>query len=160
MLLFFFFIKAPLFLFFLFIYLFLAALGLRCCAQAFSSCSEQAPLFAAVCGLLLLQSTGSRLAGFSSCSTRAQSLWRTGLVAPRHVGSSRTRARSHVPCIDRRILNHCATREALLCGFTSRAGSSLCGKDGSKNLSAKPYQQKESTFCTGVLAKAPRLCQT
>ena len=33
-----------------------------------------------------------------------------GLVAPRHVGSSRTRARTRVPCIGRRILNHCATR--------------------------------------------------
>ena len=35
-----------------------------------------------------------------------------GLVAPRHVGSSWTRARTHVPCIGRRILNQCATREA------------------------------------------------
>ena len=35
-----------------------------------------------------------------------------GLVAPRHVGSSQTRARTHVPCISRQILNHCATREA------------------------------------------------
>ena len=34
-----------------------------------------------------------------------------GLVAPRHVGSSQTRARTHVPCIGRQILNHCATRE-------------------------------------------------
>ena len=28
------------------------------------------------------------------------------------MGSSRTRARTHVPCIGRRILNHCTTREA------------------------------------------------
>ena len=35
-----------------------------------------------------------------------------GLVAPWHVGSSWTRARTHVPCIGRRIPNHCATREA------------------------------------------------
>ena len=28
------------------------------------------------------------------------------------MGSSRTRARTRVPCIGRRILNHCATREA------------------------------------------------
>ena len=34
-----------------------------------------------------------------------------GLVAPRPVGSSRTRARTRVPCIGRRILNHCTTRE-------------------------------------------------
>ena len=41
---------------FIFIYLFiyfLAMLGLRCCARAFSSCSEQGPLFIAVCGLLI-----------------------------------------------------------------------------------------------------------
>ena len=35
-----------------------------------------------------------------------------GLVAPRHVGSSQTRARTRVPCIGRQTLNHCATREA------------------------------------------------
>ena len=28
------------------------------------------------------------------------------------MGSSRTRARTHVPCIGRQILNHCTTREA------------------------------------------------
>ena len=39
-------------------------------------------------------------------------MWRTGLVAPRHVGSSQTRAQIRVPCIGRRILNHCTTREA------------------------------------------------
>ena len=38
----------------------------------------------------------------------------TGLVPPRHVGSSQTRARTRVPCIGRQILNHCATREAPL----------------------------------------------
>ena len=74
--------------------------------------------------LLLLWSTGSRCTGFSSCGTQAQQLWLmastaqaqqlwcTGLVAPQHVGSSRTRAGTHVPCIGRRILNHCTTREA------------------------------------------------
>ncbi|KAJ8784088.1 hypothetical protein J1605_008588 [Eschrichtius robustus] len=40
-------------------------------------------------------------------------MWLPGLVAPRHVGSSQTRARTRVPCIGRQILNHCATREAL-----------------------------------------------
>ena len=66
--------------------------------------------------LLLLQSTGSRHAGFSSCGTRAQQLWftgsraqaqqlwRTGLVALWHVGSSWTRARTYVPCIGSRFL--------------------------------------------------------
>ena len=41
-------------------------------------------------------------------------MWLTGPVAPRHVGSSQTRARTRVPCIGRQILNHCATREAPL----------------------------------------------
>ena len=74
--------------------------------------------------LLLLWSTGSRHAGFSSCSTQAQQLWLagsraqaqlwcTGLVAPRHVESSQTRAQTRVPCIGRRILNHCTAREVL-----------------------------------------------
>ena len=40
----------------------MAALGLRCCAQAFSSCVEQGLLFVAVRGLLIVgvQSMGSR----------------------------------------------------------------------------------------------------
>ena len=37
----------------LFMYLFLAALGLRCCAWAFSSCGERGLLFVAVRGLLI-----------------------------------------------------------------------------------------------------------
>ena len=61
--------------------------------------------------LLLLRSTGSRCVGFSSCGTWAQQLWHMALVAPRHVGPSRTRDRTCVPCIGRRILNYCATRE-------------------------------------------------
>ena len=35
------------------IYLFLSVLGLRCCARAFSSCSEQELLFIVVCRLLI-----------------------------------------------------------------------------------------------------------
>ena len=46
----------------------MAALGLRFCARAFSSCGKQGPLFIAVhrpltIGPLLLRSTGSRRAG-------------------------------------------------------------------------------------------------
>ena len=40
-------------LFIYFIYLFLAALGLRCCVRAFSSCGERGLLFIAVHGLLI-----------------------------------------------------------------------------------------------------------
>ena len=108
---------------FKFIYLFMAALGLCCCAWVFSSCGERglhSLLWRAgfsLQWLLLLRSTGSRRAGFSSCGTpalerRLRSCGARGLVAPRHVGSSWTRARTRLPCIGRRILNHCATREA------------------------------------------------
>ena len=39
-------------------------------------------------------------------------MWLTGPAAPWHVGSSQTRARTHVPRIGRQTPNHCATREA------------------------------------------------
>ena len=59
----------------------------------------------------------SHYRGLSCCraqapEAQAQQLWFTGLVAPRHVGSSQTRAQTRVPCIGRQTLNHCATREA------------------------------------------------
>ena len=41
------------FLKFILFYLFLAALGLRCCVWAFSGCGEQGLLFVAVHGLLV-----------------------------------------------------------------------------------------------------------
>ena len=53
------------------------------------------------------------LLGAQAPDAQAQQLWLMGLVAPRHVGSSQTRARTRFPCIDRQILNHWATREAL-----------------------------------------------
>ena len=106
---------------------FLSALGLLCCAQAFSSCGKRGLLFVVVRGLLtvvasLVAGHGLQVrrlqqlwrAGFSSCVTRPQQLWLMGLVAPRHVGSSGTRARTRVLCIGRRTLNHCATGEVLI----------------------------------------------
>ena len=89
-------------------YLFLAALGLCCCVQAFSSCGERGLLFIAVCGLLIAvasrcgaEAVGVRASvvvarGLNSCGSwapehRLSKLWCVGLVAPRHVGSSRTR---------------------------------------------------------------------
>ena len=59
----------------------------------------------------------SHYRGLSCCGAQApdaqaQYLWLTGLVAPRHVGSSQTRARTRVPYIGRQIPNHCTTREA------------------------------------------------
>ena len=78
-------------------------------------------VFVSVRGLSPVVASGghssSRCAGFSRCGAQApdvqaQQLWLTGLVAPRHVGSSQTRARTRVPCIGRQILNHCANGEA------------------------------------------------
>ena len=48
-------------------------------------------------------------------------------VAPPHVGSSQTRARTHVPCIGRQILNHCATRETQLWSFLTAASQNKYG---------------------------------
>ena len=61
----------------LFIYLFMAVLGLRCCAQAFLVAGSGSYSLLRCMGfssqwLLLLRSVGSRRAGFSSCGTRAQ----------------------------------------------------------------------------------------
>ena len=44
-----------------------------------------------------------------------------GLVAPRDVGSSRTRPRTPVPCTGRRILNHCTIRKVLFVEFLMMA---------------------------------------
>ena len=41
-----------LFFFLIYLFYFLTALGLRCCARAFSSCGEQGLLFVVVRGLL------------------------------------------------------------------------------------------------------------
>ena len=90
-------------------------LGLRFCARAFSSCGEWGPLFIAVRGPLTI--AASLVAGAQAPDVQAQQLWLTGLVAPRHVGSSQTRAQTCVPCISRQIPNHCATREALYLYF-------------------------------------------
>ena len=55
---------------------------------------------------------GPSRCGAQAPNAQAQQLWLTGPGAPRHVGSSQTRAWTRVPCISRQTLNHCATREA------------------------------------------------
>ena len=87
----------------------MAVLDLRFCTRAFSSCGKRGPLFIAVRGPLTIATSRCRA---QAPDAQAQQLWLTGLVAPQHVGSSQTRARTRVPCIGRQILNHCATREA------------------------------------------------
>ena len=113
----------------LFYLLFLAALGLRCYTRAFSSCGMWGLFFVAVRGLLI--AVASLVAEHRLQARGLQQLWHVGsvvvacglqsedsvVVAPglncsAACGSSRTRAQTHVPCIGRWILNHCATREA------------------------------------------------
>ena len=89
-----------------------AGATLHCSARAshcsgFSCCGAQA---------LGVQAQQLWLMGYRA---QAQQLWHTGLVAPWHVGSSWTSARTCVPCIGRQILNHCATREVQGFLFTS-----------------------------------------
>ena len=87
--------------FYKFIYLFLAALGLRCCVRAFSSCGERGLLFVAVRRLLIAVASlvvehglqGTR--GFSSCVLRGMwDLPRPGLepVSPALAGGFLTTA--------------------------------------------------------------------
>ena len=87
----------------------MAVLPLRFRARAFSSCGKRGPLFIAVRGPL---TAAASRCGAQAPDVRAQQLRPTGLVAPRHVGSSQSRARTRIPCIGRQILNPCATREA------------------------------------------------
>ena len=91
------------FLISLFIYLFLAVLGLCCCAQAFSSCGKQGLVFIAVHGFLIAVSSLCCRAwvigtwasvvvarGLSSCGSRAPEhrLSSCGARAPEHRLSS------------------------------------------------------------------------
>ena len=89
--------------------------GSFCCVLAFSSCSELGCSLVVLQGpwLLLLRAQALGGAGLSSCSTWAQELWYTGLVALWHAESSWTRDQTRVPCIGRQILNHWTTRQVL-----------------------------------------------
>ena len=62
---------------------------------------------------LPLWSTGSRCAGFSIWSKRAQEFWGMTLVASWDVGSPRIRDQTCIPCTGRQIPNHWTTREVL-----------------------------------------------
>ena len=64
----------PSFFFYKFIYLFLAVLGLRFCARAFSSCGERGPLFIAVRGPLTMAASLVAERRLSRCGSRAQLL--------------------------------------------------------------------------------------
>ena len=74
---FFFFKGIPLFLFFIYLFIyFLAVLGLHFCARAFSSCGERGPLFIAVHGPLTIAASlvaehKLQTHRLSSCGSRA-----------------------------------------------------------------------------------------
>ena len=73
-------------------------------------------------------------------------MWLTGPAAPRHVGSSQTRARTRVPCIGRQILNHRATREAQETMFLARVRGVLKAHSQSlnENLVLSPWHTWKS----------------
>ena len=98
-----------------FFFNFLVVLGLRCCVQAFSSCSHSSLwcMGFSLQWLLLWPSMSCRSQGFSSLSTQAQLLWGTGLVASWPMESSQIRDQTCVPSISRQTLIHCTTREVL-----------------------------------------------
>ena len=60
---------------------FLAALGLRCCMRALSSCGQWGLLFIAVHGLLIV--VASHCSGFSCCGAWALGAWASVVVACR-----------------------------------------------------------------------------
>ena len=75
--------------------------------------------------------------GFSSDTWNLEhglsSTWRVGLVASWHVGSSQTRAWTHVPCIGKWILNPWTAREVppllFFCMWTSSCSITICWRD-------------------------------
>ena len=81
--------------------------GSRCRGRAFSSCD----------GFSSCEAQALQCVDFSSFGPRAQELRHPSLVTPWHVESSQTRDRTCVPCINRQIPTHCATREVLLKAF-------------------------------------------
>ena len=121
------------FFFLLTLFSFLAVLGLCCFARAFSSCSEQGPLFFC-CGVW-----ASRCDGFSCCRAQAlgvqasvdaaqgsvvaaPGLWSADSVALWPVGSSQ--ARGWTPCsLHWQVDSYCcATREVFIFYFEGGNG--------------------------------------
>ena len=127
------FIFIPFFLFFKLINLFVFIFGcvgssLLCTGflqSASQSNSSQQCMGFPLSWLLLLQSTGSRRVAEHRLQARElQYLWHADSVVVVHglscsaaCGIFRVRDRTCVPCIGRRILNHCSTREAVFLFF-------------------------------------------
>ena len=103
------------------IYLYLAVLGLRCCA-GFSLVAVRRLLVAVASlveyGLYSMRASAIEAHGLRSCSSwalepRAQQLWPVSLVTLWRVDSFWNRDQTHVPCIGRCTPIPSATREVL-----------------------------------------------
>ena len=105
----------------LFFYLFLAVLGLQCCADLSLAVVSKGCSLVTVHRLLIavaslavkhwLQGGQASVAAAPSSGAQAQQLWCPALVVPQHVGSSRIRDPIHLSCIGSWILCHLATQE-------------------------------------------------
>ena len=96
--------------------IFLTVLGLCCCPGFSLLVASGGYSLVAVCGPLTavaasvakhrLQGTWAQLLWLLGSRAQPQWLWHTGLAAPRHAGSSRTRDQTGVSCTGRQILHH------------------------------------------------------
>ena len=130
--------------FFFNLFLFLAALGLRCCTRAFSGCGERGLLFFAVHGLL-------HRSGFSCCRARALGAWASVVVAHRL-------SRCGSQALERR-LSSCGARTQLLRGMWDLPGPGLEPVSPALAggfLTTAPPGKSHITFL--LLKKVIRLC--
>ena len=110
-----------------YLYIFLAVLGLCCCARAFSSCSEQGLLFIVVGGLLIV--VASLVVEHGLQAHRLQQLQHTMSVVmacgPQSAWVSVVVVRGLSSCgawaLERR-LSSCGARAQLLCGMWDLPG--------------------------------------
>ena len=156
------------------IYLFLAVVGLCCCTKAHSggwctgfSLAEASPLHRAALSAVTQQAgSGSERRGSAGreqlerSRIQAEWLWCTGLVAPRHVGSSRTRGRTGVPCPARWLLKYWTTTEAWGRCFETNSVGALCCCLIAQLYPALCHPMECSTPGRPVLHHLPELAQT
>ena len=93
----------------IYIYFFTAVLDL-CCYMSYSLVAASRFLIEVV-SLVAKPTLDTWASLIAACGLRR--LRHRSLVVPRHLGSFCTRDQTHVSCIGRQVLNHCATREAL-----------------------------------------------
>ena len=98
----------------LFIYLFLAVLGLGCCGSSVAIGRDYCLFRKTIShcgGFSCFRARAVGYMGLSGCSTWAQQLCHG------HVGSSRTRDQTCVPCIGKQTLVHYITRKVFFLSF-------------------------------------------